>query len=66
MESAIAPLIEWIKTTTSRKKVNKNEMLKQISINTNEIYQYDILEVAVLNRFTKGAITNSYRKAHFP
>ena len=36
--------------------VNKNEMVEQITVNTNEIHQENFLEAAVLNCTTKGAI----------
>ena len=41
-------------------------MLKQFRVRANEIYQLDFLKVAVLNRSTKGAMTGSFQRAHFP
>ena len=41
-------------------------MVKQIALSANGIYQQDFLKVAVLNRSTKGAMTGSFHRAHFP
>ena len=41
-------------------------MLKQFRVRANEIYQLDFLKVAVLNRSTKAAMTDSFRREHFP
>ena len=38
-------------------------MLKQFGVSPNEIYQEDFLQVALLNRPTKGAMVSSFRKA---
>ena len=37
--------------------MNKNEMFQQITVNANEIYQLDFLQVAVLSYSAKGAMT---------
>ena len=38
-------------------------MLKQYGVSTNEIYHEALLEVAILNRSTKGAKISSFRRA---
>ena len=38
-------------------------MLEQFGVSPNQIYQEDFLQVAVLNRSTKGATISSFRKA---
>ena len=38
-------------------------MLKQFGVSPNEIYQEDFLQVALLNRSTKGATVTSFRRA---
>ena len=43
--------------------MSKNEILKRISIITNEIYQKDFLKVVVGNSFAKAAITGTFRRA---
>ena len=48
-----------------QQKVSKNEMLQQFGVMANGIYQEDFLKVAALNRSTKGAMTSSFRRAHF-
>ena len=50
-------------TAFYQQKVQKNEMLKQSGVSTNEIYQEDFLKVAVLNRSTKGAKISLFRRA---
>ena len=49
-----------------QQKVNKNEMVQQIAVNTNEFNKEEFRKVAFLNRTTKGAITGSFRRAHSP
>ena len=46
-------------------KVNKNEIFQQITVNTNEIYQLDVLKVAPLTRSMKGAVTGSFHRGPF-
>ena len=38
-------------------------MLKEISISTNDIYQYDLLKEVVWNHFAKAAITGAFHSA---
>ena len=41
-------------------------MLKNYVPSTDKIYQWEFPKVAILKRFTKGAMTGSFRRAHFP
>ena len=40
-------------------------MVKQITVNTNEIYPVAFLKDAVLNRSLKGAMSGSVGRVHF-
>ena len=43
----------------------KNQMVKQIVLSTDGIYQRGFLKVAILNRFMKGAVTGFFRRAFY-
>ena len=47
-------------------KVVKTEMLKLFGLSANKIYQAPSLKVAISIRCTKRAMTDSFRRAHFP
>ena len=49
-----------------QQKVSIREILKQFGVRANKIYQSDFLRVAVLNYSTKGTMTGSFCRAHFP
>ena len=59
----LAPFVEHTFHSLLWLKVNKNEILKQFGVSTNEIYQYDFLKVNVLNHSTKGEKIRSFRRA---
>ena len=41
-------------------------MLKNFVPSIDKIYQWDFLKVVALKRPTKGVMTGSFRRAHFP
>ena len=45
-------------------KNSTNEMLKQIGVTTNEIYQQDFLKITALNCSTKEVMISSFRRTH--
>ena len=47
------------------KKVSKTKKFVQTAVTTNKIYRQDFLEVVIVKRSTKEAITVSFRRAHF-
>ena len=61
-------LLSWSRLSIVfyQQKVSKNEMLKQLRVRANVIYQSNFLKVAVSNHSSKGAMTGSFRRAHFP
>ena len=54
---------DWLLFYLFKPKIRKNEMVELVALSTNKIHEKDSL--AVLNHFTKGALTNSFRRDTF-
>ena len=63
-EPKSAPFVEHPVHILVSAKAEKNEMVQQITVNTNEIYQLHFPRVVVLSCYTKGATTLSEHLVH--